>query len=108
MARNFIHPGVDPLDLTEQEQMAQSARHWLDWIIKAILPVVALVLFGMYVQSEKQSIVLASQAKELSEVKAEITAVKAAYVTRLELLETLKSVNQQLEIMVLRSKQRDR
>jgi uncharacterized protein YpmB len=108
MARNFIHPGVDPLDLTEQEQMAQSARHWLDWIIKAILPVVALVLFGMYVQSEKPAIGLATQAKELAEVKAELTAVIAAYVTRLELLETLKSVNQQLEIMVLRSKQRDR
>lgn len=86
------------------DRRQNGAKGWLDWILKAILPIVAFVLLGMYVQGEKQALVLSNQTKELAEVKAELTAVKAAYVTRIELLETLKSVNQQLEIMVLRSK----
>jgi hypothetical protein len=88
--------------------MAQTANEWLEWLIRASLPVVAVSLMGMYVQIERQTLMLNRQEKELSEVKTELAAVKAAYVTRIELLETLKSVNQQLEIMVLRSKQRDK
>jgi hypothetical protein len=49
---------------------------------------------------------LNNQAKELSELKAELAAVKAAYVTRMELSDTMKRVDQQLEIILLRAKQK--
>jgi hypothetical protein len=86
--------------------MSQKAAEWLEWLTRASLPIVAATLIGMYVQTEKQTLMLNTQAKELAELKAELIAVKASYVTRIELLETLKRVDQQLEIMVLRSKQR--
>ena len=84
--------------------MRQMAAHWLEWLTKISLPVVAVTLMGMYVQAEKQALVLNNQAKDLSELKAELTTIKATYVTRIELLETLKRVDQQLEIVILRAK----
>ena len=84
--------------------MSQMAASWLEWLTKMSLPVVAATLMGMYVQAEKQALVLNNQAKDLSELKAELTTIKASYVTRIELLETLKRVDQQLEIVILRAK----
>lgn len=84
--------------------MSQMAASWLEWLTKISLPVVAVTLMGMYVQAEKQALVLNNQAKDLNELKAELTTIKATYVTRIELLETLKRVDQQLEIVILRAK----
>lgn len=84
--------------------MSQGATYWLEWLTKVSLPVVAVTLMGMYVQAEKQALLINSQTKDLNDLKAELIAVKATYVTKIELLETLKRVDQQLEIVILRSK----
>lgn len=84
--------------------MSSYAADWLEWLTKASLPVVAACLLGVYVQTEKQTIILDAQSKELANLKTELASVKASYVTRIELVETLKRVDQQLEIILLRSK----
>ena len=42
--------------------MSQMAASWLEWLTKMSLPVVAATLMGMYVQAEKQALVLNNQA----------------------------------------------
>ena len=88
--------------------MSQKAIEWLEWLARASLPFVALALMGMYVQIERQTVFLSNHAKELTEMKAELAWIKATYVSRPEMTDTLKRVEQQLEIMMLRSKQRDK
>ena len=88
--------------------MAQTAATWLEWLIKISLPAIAWALINMNGQIERQTVLLSTQVKEVNELKAELAAVKAYYVTKPELLETLKGVNQQLEIMVLRSQKEKR
>jgi hypothetical protein len=88
--------------------MSQKAIEWLEWLTRASLPVVAVTLMGMYVQIERQTLILNNHAKELTEMKTEMAWIKATYVSRPEMTDTLKRVEQQLEIMMLRSKQRDK
>lgn len=84
--------------------MAQTAADWLEWLTRASLPVVAACLLGVYVQTEKQTILLNVQAKDVADLKAELAAVKAGHITRLELAETMRRVDQQLEIILLRAR----
>ena len=85
--------------------MSRNAADWLEWLVRASLPVVALALVGMYTQSEKQLVMIQGQSKEISELKVELTTVKALYATKTELETTMKSVDQKLEIMLLRWQQ---
>ena len=84
--------------------MAQTAADWLEWLTRASLPVVAACLLGVYVRTEKQTILLNVQAKDVADLKAELAAVKAGHITRLELAETMRRVDQQLEIILLRAR----
>jgi Tfp pilus assembly protein PilO len=88
--------------------MSTKTLGWLELVATGSLPVVAAALVGMYVQIERQTVILNTQMKEVNELKAELTAVKALYATKPELTEALKSVNQQLEIMVLRAQREKR
>lgn len=83
--------------------MSEKVLEWFEWLTKGSLPIIASALVGMYVQIERQTIILNTQMKEVNELKAELAAVKAYYVTKPELSETLKRVDQQLEIMILRA-----
>jgi len=85
--------------------MPRNAADWLEWLVRASLPVVAITLVGMYTQSEKQLVMIQGQSKEIAEVKAELATVKAVYATKTELETTMKSVDQKLEIMLLRWQQ---
>ncbi len=82
--------------------MPSKAADWLEWAIRASLPVVALTLHWVYVQSEKQLVIIQVQNKEIAEIKADLAMVKATYATEVKLMETVKSIDQKLEIMVLR------
>lgn len=82
--------------------MSNKAAEWLEWLTKASMPVVAASLVGMYVQTERLTLVMNAQAKELAEVKAEIVAIKAGFVSRVELIETIKRIDTQIE-MILRA-----
>ncbi len=88
--------------------MPSKASDWLEWVIRASLPVVALTILGVYVQSERQLVMIQAQSKELAEIKTDLAAVKANYATKVELMETVKSIDQKLEIMVLRQQQKGR
>lgn len=46
---------------------------------------------------------IADHDRQLSNLRSEVAAMRAANVTRIELLETLKRVEQQLEIAMLRA-----
>lgn len=48
------------------------------------------------------------QGRDLEQMKAEVTAIKSAYMTRMEVLETVKRIEQQLEIQMLRAGMRPR
>jgi len=85
--------------------MTDKAVDWLEWIARASLPVVAVTLGGVYVQSERQLIMIQVQSKELSEVKSDVAVIKSTYATKTELVETVKSIDQKLEIMLLRQRQ---
>lgn len=82
--------------------MPSKAADWLEWLARASLPVVAVTLVGVYVQSEKQLVMIQVQTKEIAEIKADLAMVKATYATEVKLMETVKSIDQKLEIMVLR------
>jgi hypothetical protein len=83
-------------------EMSTKATEWLEWLTKASLPVVTAAVIGMYVQTERLTVMMNSQAKELSELKTEITAIKAGFVSRIELIETIKRIDTQIE-MILRA-----
>lgn len=85
--------------------MPRNAADWLEWLVRASLPVVAITLIGMYTQSERQLVMIQGQSKEIAELKAELATVKAVYATKTELETTMKSVDQKLEIMLLRWQQ---
>ena len=82
--------------------MPRNAADWLEWLVRASLPVVAVTLIGMYVQSERQLVMIQAQSKEIAELKADLATVKAVYATKTELEKTMHSVDQKLEIMLLR------
>ncbi len=42
-------------------------------------------------------------AREIENLRTEVVAIKAAYMTRMEVLETVKRIEQQLEIQMLRA-----
>lgn len=85
--------------------MPRNAADWLEWLVRASLPVVAVTLIGMYVQSEKQLVMIQAQSKEIADLKADLATVKAVYATKTELEKTMQSVDQKLEIMLLRWQQ---
>lgn len=82
--------------------MSSKAADWLEWVIRASLPAVAILLLGVYGQSERQLVMIQVQSKEIAEIKADLATVKATYATEVKLMETVKSIDQKLEIMVLR------
>lgn len=88
--------------------MSSKAVDWLEWLARASLPILAMTLIGVYVQSERQLVMIQAQSKEIAELKAELAAVKTNYATKVELVETVKSIDQKLEIMILRQQQKAR
>jgi hypothetical protein len=82
--------------------MPSKAADWLEWLARFSLPAVAVTLLGVYVQSEKQLVLIQVQTKEIAEIKADLAMVKSTYATEVKLMETVKSIDQKLEIMVLR------
>lgn len=80
----------------------KNAADWLEWLVRASLPVVAVALVGMYAQSERQLVIIQMHTKEIAELKADLSSVKTLYATKTELGETVRSIDQKLEIMLLR------
>jgi len=87
-------------------------RHPWTWFTDKILPplFVALCLAlggGMWATYQSVVSVVHAQAvqqRELDALRARISHVESSLVTKAEMLETLKRVEQQLEIMMLRAR----
>ena len=78
------------------------AASWLEWLVRASLPLIAVSLVGMYAQSERHLVIIQMHTKEIAELKADLAAVKNQYATKTDLQESVKSIDQKLEIMLLR------
>jgi hypothetical protein len=81
--------------------------YWLrDKIVPALLIALCLGVFGIYTQIVRLVDAHETTRSQLHEVKAEVAAMREAYVKRIELLELLKRVEQQLEIALLKAEKR--
>ena len=91
--------------------MAEKINPWT-WFVEKILPplfVAMAVAVGsasalIWKNVNDLSISVASQEKDIQLLKITVKELQTQSVTRSELLETMKRVEQQLEIMMLRSK----
>ena len=61
----------------------KNAADWLEWLVRASLPVVAVALVGMYAQSERQLVIIQMHTKEIAELKADLSSVKTLYATKM-------------------------
>jgi hypothetical protein len=88
----------------------QKPHPWA-WFTDKILPPLFVALFltlsgGMwatYKTVDKLAISIESQQRDIDAIKSRINSIESALVTKQELLETMKRVEQQLEIMMLRA-----
>lgn len=81
--------------------------HWVrDKIVPALLIALCLGVFGIYTQIVRLVDAHETTRAQLFEVKAEVASMKESYVKRIELLELLKRVEQQLEIALLKAEKR--
>lgn len=86
-------------------------RHPWTWFIDKVLPplfvAIALALGGgmwaTYQSVQRIGHVLDTQQREIEALRARIGYVESALVTKDDMLETMKRVEQQLEIMMLRA-----
>lgn len=78
--------------------------HWfMDKIVPALLIALCMGVFGIYTQIVRLVDSHEITRAQLAEVKAEVAIMRESYVKRLELLELLKRVEQQLEIALLKA-----
>lgn len=77
-----------------------------DRIVPTLLIALCLGVFGTYMQVVRLVDSHDTTRAQLIEVKAEVAAMRESYVKRLELLELLKRVEQQLEIALLKAEKR--
>lgn len=91
---------------------SKNTDHRWQWFTDKVLPqlFVALVLAvsgGMWLTYKNVNTMISrleGQQKEIDILKTDVSNIKSNLVTKTELLETLKRVEQQLEIMMLRSR----
>jgi len=89
--------------------MAADFQFW-SWVTERIVPTLLIALclgvFRVYTQIVRLVDAHETTRAQLAEVKSEVAYIKEHYMKRLELLEILKRVEQQLEIVILKSEKR--
>jgi hypothetical protein len=88
----------------------QKPHPWV-WFTDKVLPSLFIALFltlsgGMwatYKTVDKLAVSIESQQRDIDAIKSRVNNIESALVTKQELLETMKRVEQQLEIMMLRA-----
>ena len=86
------------------DQFKYKLYEWAEWVTKAVLVAICGLLWQMNLDITSSLHEIKNHGKEISELKAEIAAVKQGYVSRNEAMDMMKRVEQQLEILVLQSK----
>lgn len=84
---------------------------WVEWAMKLILVAAFTLIWQIYqdlqrqsMQLSNQALIQAGQAARIDKLEAQLESVRREYVTRLEMLELVKRVEQQLQIITLQSK----
>ena len=81
--------------------------YWVrDKIVPSLLIALCLGVFGIYTQIVRLVDAHETTRSQLADVRADVALMKESYVKRLELLELLKRVEQQLEIALLKAEKR--
>jgi hypothetical protein len=91
--------------------MAEKINPW-NWFVEKILPPLFILVatsvaassMAIWKNVNELAVSVASQEKDIQLLKISVKELQTQSVTRAELLETMKRVEQQLEIMMLRSK----
>ena len=74
---------------------------WAEWITKAILVAICGLLWQMNLDVSRSLQQLNNQSNQISELKSEVSAIKQGYMSRIEVLETIKRVEMNQEKMIL-------
>ena len=87
--------------------------HWFtDKVLPSLFVLLATAVCGVLWANYNAVQMLASkqelQSRDIEQLSSEMIAIKAGYMTRMEVLETVKRIEQQLEIQMLRAGVRPR
>lgn len=74
---------------------------WAEWITKAILVAICGLLWQMNLDVSRSLQQLNNQSNQISELKSDVSAIKQGYMSRIEVLETIKRVEMNQEKMIL-------
>ena len=74
---------------------------WAEWITKAVLMAICGLLWQMNLDVSRSLQQINNHGNQISELKSEVAAIKQGYMSRIEVLETIKRVEQNQEKMIL-------
>lgn len=77
---------------------------WAEWIAKLVLVTICGLLWQMNIDLQRSLQTQVNQDKRITSLETSVETIKQAYVTRAEILETIKRVEMNQEIMMLRFK----
>lgn len=77
---------------------------WAEWIAKAVLVAICGLLWQMNLDLQRSLQTQVTHNQRITALETSLETVKQAYVTRAEILETIKRVEMNQEIMMLRFK----
>lgn len=86
------------------DQFKFKVHEWIEWIAKAALVAILGLLWQLNIDVQKNLAAQSDHEKRLVALESTTESIKQAYVTRAEILETIKRVEMNQEIMMLRFK----
>lgn len=75
---------------------------WAEWLAKLVLVAICGLLWQMNLDLQRSLQIQQLQDKRITSLESSLEAVKQGYMTRAEILETVKRVEMNQEIMMLR------
>lgn len=77
---------------------------WAEWLAKLVLVAICGLLWQMNLDLQRSLQIQQQQDRRITSLETNLETVKQSYVTRAEILETVKRVEMNQEIMMLRWK----
>jgi hypothetical protein len=83
------------------DQLKFKLYEWAEWITKAVLAAICGLLWQMNLDISRSLQILQNHGTQITELKGEVAAIKQGYMTRIEVLETIKRVEMNQEKLLL-------
>lgn len=83
-------------------QLKAKLYEWAEWLAKLALVAICGLLWQMNLDLQRSLQIQQQQERRINALETNLESVKQSYVTRAEILETVKRVEQNQEIMMLR------